>query len=147
MTRLLLTAENVGVICAAEKGSADPSSNSILIVDDDRSVTETFARALEQEGFDVTTALNPGIGLELAKNIHPDAIILDMRMPLINGIQFLRQVRSRPDLQQVPVAIVTGDYFLPEPLQAELKALRASVLFKPLWLEDLIDLARTLTTR
>ena len=135
------------MLSAAERGPADTHSNSILIVDDDRSVIDTFARALEHEGFDVTTALNPGIGLQLAENIHPDAIILDLRMPLINGIQFLRQVRSRPDLQQVPVAIVTGDYFLPEPMQAELKHLRASVLFKPLWLEDLIDLARTLTTR
>lgn len=135
------------MISAAGRGSAESASNSILIVDDDRSVTETFARALQQEGYDVTTALNPGVGLELAEHIHPDAIILDLRMPLINGIQFLRQVRSRPDLQQVAVAIVTGDYFLPEPMQAELKHLRASVLFKPLWLEDLIDLARTLTTR
>jgi sigma-B regulation protein RsbU (phosphoserine phosphatase) len=110
-------------------------------------VIETFARALELEGYTVTTALNPGRGLELAEHIHPDAIILDLRMPLINGIQFLRQVRAQPDLYRVPVAIVTGDYFLPEPLREELKHLRASVLFKPLWLEDLVDLARTLTTR
>jgi CheY-like chemotaxis protein len=135
------------VISAAENRSADSSSGSILIVDDDRSVTETFARALELEGFAVTTALSPGLGLQLAEHIHPDAIILDLRMPLINGIQFLRQVRARPDLQRVPVAIVTGDYFLPEPLQAELKHLHASVRFKPLWLEDLVDLARSLTTR
>jgi CheY-like chemotaxis protein len=135
------------VISAAEERSADSCSSSILIVDDDRSVIETFARALELEGYTVTTALNPGRGLELAEHIHPDAIILDLRMPLINGIQFLRQVRAQPDLYRVPVAIVTGDYFLPEPLREALKHLRASVLFKPLWLEDLVDLARTLTTR
>lgn len=143
---LLLTAENVEVISAAENRSAVPA-HSILIVDDDRSVTETFARALELEGFAVSTALSPGLGLELAGHLHPDAIILDLRMPLINGIQFLREIRSRPDLRQVPVAIVTGDYFLPEPLQAELRELRASVRFKPLWLEDLVDLARALTRR
>ena len=135
------------MIAAAERRSADTCSSSILIVDDDRSVTETFARALELDGFAVTTALNPRLGLQLAEHMHPDAIILDMRMPLINGIQFLRQVRARPDLQGVPVAIVTGDYFLSEPLRQELRDLRASVRFKPLWLEDLVDLARTLTTR
>jgi DNA-binding response OmpR family regulator len=135
------------VISTAETGSAAPAHTTILVVDDDRSVTETFARALQLEGFKVTTALSPGLGLELAGDLHPDAIILDLRMPLINGIQFLRQVRSRPDLHGIPVAIVTGDYFLPEPLRAELRELRATVRFKPLWLEDLVDLARTLTTR
>jgi two-component system response regulator VicR len=135
------------VISAAETGSADPATGTILIVDDDRSVTETFARALELEGYAVATALNPRHGLELAEHIHPDAIILDMRMPLINGIQFLRAVRARPELAQVPVAIVTGDYFLTETLQDELRTLRASVFFKPLWLEDLVSLARTMTTR
>ena len=102
---------------------------------------------LKLEGYEVATALTPGAGLEIAEHLHPDAIILDMRMPLINGIQFLRKVRACPDLARVPVAIVTGDYFLPEPLQAELKTLNASVLFKPLWLEDLVSLARTLTAR
>jgi hypothetical protein len=42
------------------------------------------------------------------------------------------------------VAIVTGDYFLDDPTAAELKALGASLRFKPLWLEDLVALARTL---
>jgi hypothetical protein len=42
------------------------------------------------------------------------------------------------------VAIVTGDYFLSEPVQQELRALGASIRFKPLWLEDLIALAKTL---
>jgi hypothetical protein len=46
----------------------------------------------------------------------------------------------------VPVAIVTGDYFLPESIQQELKLLGASLRFKPMWLEDLIALARTLVT-
>ena len=133
------------MISPAETRSAEPLTRRILVVDDDRSVTETFARMLKLEGFTVATALNPGEGLELADAVHPHAIILDMRMPLINGIQFLRQIRSRPHLSGVPVAIVTGDYFLSESLQEELKALGASLKFKPLWLEDLVELARTLT--
>jgi len=134
------------VIAAAET-SADPLVRTILIVDDDRSVTDTFARMLKLEGFSVATALNANAGLELADNMRPDAIILDMRMPITNGIQFLRQVRARPHLVEVPVAIVTGDYFLPETIQQELKSLGASLKFKPLWLEDLITLAKSLVSR
>ena len=119
---------------------------TILIVDDDRSVADTFARMLKLEGFKVATALNAEAGLELADRVRPDAIILDMRMPITNGLQFLRLVRSKPHLVEVPVAIVTGDYFLPEPLQMEIKALGAAIRFKPMWLEDLMTLAKTLVS-
>lgn len=132
------------MIAPTESQPAESGVRTILIVDDDRSVTDTFARMLKLEGYEVATAVSAESGLELADRIQPHAIILDMRMPITNGLQFLRLVRSRPHLVGVPVAIVTGDYFLPEPLQTELKALGAAIRFKPLWLEDLIALARTL---
>lgn len=132
------------MIAPAETVPAHSTARTILIVDDDRSVADTFARMLKLEGFVVATALSAEAGLELADAVHPDAIILDMRMPITNGLQFLRVVRSKPHLIDVPVAIVTGDYFLPDPVQVELKSLGASIRFKPLWLEDLVALARTL---
>ena len=135
------------MISTAETRSADPAVRSILIVDDDPSVADTFARMLKLEGFTVATALNAAIGLELADTMRPQAIILDMRMPLVNGIQFLRQVRAHPHLADIPVAIVTGDYFLSDAVQQELKTLGASLRFKPLWLEDLVALAKTLMPR
>jgi CheY-like chemotaxis protein len=135
--------ENDAVI--SPSGSlTDSTTKTILIVDDDRSVADTFARMLKLEGFGVATALSAEAGLELADSVHPHAIILDMRMPITNGLQFLRLVRSKPHLVEIPVAIVTGDYFLPESSQHELKSLGASIRFKPLWLEDLIALAKTL---
>ncbi len=138
--------QNVTVIAPAESLPVEPATRTILIVDDDRSVADTFARMLKLEGFSVATALSAEDGLELADNVRPDAIILDMRMPITNGLQFLRMVRAKPHLVEVPVAIVTGDYFLSEPIQHELKSLGASIRFKPLWLEDLIALARTLVS-
>ena len=132
------------MIAPAESPLARPVTKTILIVDDDRSVTDTFARILRFEGFEVATAVNAEAGLELADNVRPNAIILDMRMPITNGLQFLRRVRAKPHLLHVPVAIVTGDYFLPDPLQQELRTLGASIRFKPLWLDDLVALAKTL---
>jgi DNA-binding response OmpR family regulator len=118
----------------------------LLVVDDDRAVADTFSRMLKLEGFEVATALSAEAGLELAQQVRPHAIILDLRMPLLNGLQFLRLIRARPDLVEVPVAIVTGDYFLGETTAMELKSLGASVRFKPLWLEDLVALARALVS-
>ena len=128
----------------ADGHPAPATRSSILIVDDDRSVADTFARILKLEGFAVATAFNADEGLALVQDTTPDAIILDMRMPITNGLQFLKMVRARPHLVATPVAIVTGDYFLPDPIQLELKQLGAEIRFKPLWLEDLIALARSL---
>ncbi|MDQ3070754.1 MAG: response regulator [Acidobacteriota bacterium] len=124
----------------------ETATRTILIVDDDSAVADTFSRMLRLEGYEVATALNAERGLELATTLHPDAIILDMRMPIINGLQFLRTVRNTPALTDVPVAIVTGDYFMGETVMNELRTLGAAVRFKPLWLEDLVALARGLVT-
>ena len=132
------------VIAAADLPSAGSATKTILIVDDDRGVAETFARMLKLEGFTVATAVDADSGLALANNVLPNAIILDMRMPITNGLQFLRMIRAKPHLVEVPVAIVTGDYFLPDPILNELRSLGASIRFKPLWLDDLIALAKTL---
>ena len=132
------------MIAPAGPCTTDPTTRTILIVDDDHSVADTFSRMLKLEGYGVVAALSAEAGLELADNVQPDAIILDMRMPITNGLQFLRLIRARPHLVDVPVAIVTGDYFLPESIQQELKSLGAALRFKPMWLEDLIALAKTL---
>jgi DNA-binding response OmpR family regulator len=144
LTRPAFATRMGAVIAAADTPSANSATKTILIVDDDRGVAETFARMLKLEGFTVATAVDAESGFALANNVLPNAIILDMRMPITNGLQFLRMIRSKPHLVEVPVAIVTGDYFLPDPILNELRSLGASIRFKPLWLEDLIALAKTL---
>ena len=118
--------------------------SKILIVDDDEGVTQTFARMLRLEGYQVCTAMSAEKGLVEAEEHHPDAIILDLRMPLIDGLGFLRRLRARPDQRTTPVAIVTGDYFLDDAVSNELQELGAELRFKPLWLEDLVGLAHSL---
>jgi two-component system OmpR family response regulator len=116
----------------------------ILIVDDDEGVTQTFARMLRLEGYQVRTAMTAEKGLAEAEQSHPDAIILDLRMPLVDGLGFLRRLRAQNDQRSVPVAIVTGDYFLDDTVSNELRELGAELRFKPLWLEDLVGLTRNL---
>ena len=118
---------------------------AILIVDDDPSITDTFSRLLKLDGFTVYAALSPEGGLEVAADKQPDAIILDLRMPILSGLQFLQHLRETPALRHIPVAIVTGDYLVDDSTTEQIEALGASVLFKPLWLDDLVALARGLT--
>jgi len=119
-------------------------ATTILIVDDDEGVTQTFARMLTLEGYAVKTAFNAETGLKLANESLPDAIILDLRMPLVDGLSFLRRFRALDAEQTIPVAIVTGDYFLDDTVARELRELGAELRLKPLWLEDLVSLARNL---
>jgi DNA-binding response OmpR family regulator len=113
-------------------------------VDDDVSVTDTFSRMLRLEGYEVWAALSADEGLNLAQTHRPHAVILDLRMPLTSGLQFLRAVRAIPGLTNTPVAIVTGDYYLDDAHANEIKALGAELRYKPLWLEELVTLAREL---
>ena len=128
----------------ATQDTAGTLASRILIVDDDEGVTSTFARMLRLEGFDVRTALNGEMGLREASQSRPDAIILDLRMPLVDGLRFLQRLRADNEQRDVPVAIVTGDYFVDDEVTDELRQLGAEVKFKPLWFDDLVDLARNL---
>jgi two-component system, OmpR family, response regulator MprA len=117
---------------------------TVLIVDDDPAVTETFARMLVLEGYNVRAAISAEAGLREAESAHPDAILLDLRMPMVDGLAFLRRLRAREDKHQTPVAIVTGDYFLDDTMSTELHGLGAEVFFKPLWIEDLVRITQAL---
>ena len=123
---------------------SDRGAASILIVDDDEGVVVTFARMLRQEGYDVRVASTAEEALREAEEYHPDAIILDLRMPVMDGLEFLRRLRASDRQRHTPVAVVTGDYFLDDTMFAELQQLGVKLKFKPLWLDDLTGLARDL---
>ena len=99
---------------------------------------------LRLEGYRSGPRSAPKTGSAEAEASHPDAIILDLRMPLVDGLGFLRRLRAHDDQRATPVAIVTGDYFLEDAVSGELRELGAELRFKPLWLEDLVGLARNL---
>lgn len=117
---------------------------SVLVVDDDAAVVDTFARMLTLEGFTVHTARDAEHGLRQAATHRPDAILLDLRMPLVDGVGFLRQLRAQGQCQQTPVAIVTGDYLVDDRTVDMARELGATVKFKPLWIEDILEIMRQL---
>jgi CheY-like chemotaxis protein len=62
----------------------------ILIVEDELPLREAFAFLLQSEGYEVEVAENGKVGLEKLKSFHPDIILLDLLMPVMNGIEFLK---------------------------------------------------------
>ena len=119
----------------------------ILIVDDDETVLQTFAKALSLEGYDVRTAASPLVGLQEIEDTPPDAILLDLRMPFVNGVGFLYRLRAQSAHRHTPVAIITGDSCIDDPALVELQDLDAEVRFKPMWLDEVVTLTRTLLAK
>jgi CheY-like chemotaxis protein len=134
----------VSVNAAQAPAPGSPSKPvSVLLVDDDPETTQTFARMLKLEGYDVRTAINAEAGLHAVEVSAPDAILLDLRMPVVDGLSFLRRLRA-DERQHTPVAIVTGDYFIDDTISNELSGLGVEVYLKPLWLEDLVSITHAL---
>ncbi len=122
----------------------DPAIPSVLVVDDDEGVALTFSRMLRLHGYHVDTATSPEVGLTIATARMPDAILLDLRMPLLSGVEFLRRLRAGDSNRSASVTIVTGDYFIEEQIASELHALGAQVCFKPMWVDDLVVVVRNM---
>jgi excisionase family DNA binding protein len=78
----------------------------ILVVDDDRAVRKMIRMTLEQEGYEVHTAVNGLEGLACLAGQRIDLILLDLKMPEMNGPAFLRRIRE--DGRTCPVIVITG---------------------------------------
>jgi DNA-binding response OmpR family regulator len=82
----------------------------ILVVDDDPDICDLVEIKLSRIGYEVHTRPDGGQGLDAARSLHPDLIVLDWMMPVRNGIEVLEAVRADadPSLASVPVLLATA---------------------------------------
>jgi CheY-like chemotaxis protein len=116
----------------------------VLVVDDDEALRSVYSRVLTKEGYAVRLAASAEDALAYVKEERPDAILLDLRMPLINGVGFLYRLRQDPANQSIAVALITGETTLDEPTIGDLRTLSAQVWHKPLSLDDIRRVTRAL---
>lgn len=81
----------------------------ILVVDDDPSNILLLTMLLEDNGHTISSARTGAEGLELASKVHPDAILLDVYMPVMDGLECLKAFKSDSALSDVPVIMVSGE--------------------------------------
>ncbi len=81
------------------------TSRTVLIVDDEENLTEAIKYNLEQEGFRVSTAADGERGLAMAREFEPDLIILDIMLPVVDGLEVCRTLRRRSN---VPILMLTA---------------------------------------
>jgi DNA-binding response OmpR family regulator len=108
----------------------------VLVVDDEPMVRETLGQMLSDEGYVVDLAVDGASALEHVQAARPDAILLDLMMPGMNGRQFLQALRNQPTYAAVPVLIMTAVHGM----SVNLATLGASeVVEKPFNADDLLN--------
>ena len=113
-----------------------PSTGRVLVVDDDDTIRELVSIALCDEGYEVMSAIHGREALERAADWVPDLILLDMRMPVMDGWEFTRAYRRGPGPHAPIIVLTAGRDATCTAIQIEADA----ALAKPFELESLLGL-------
>ena len=107
----------------------------MLVAEDDAAIRSVLAQALADEGYAIATAADGQLALEEYASFHPDVVVLDLMMPVLDGIEFLHR---RETSCSVPVVVITATY-RPQAFAPDLGV--AALILKPF---DIRLLLRTL---
>jgi CheY-like chemotaxis protein len=110
----------------------------VLLVEDTLSLAENITEILSNLGFKVTTVSNGKEAIDLLTTAKPDLIITDVQMPLMDGLELIRNIRQNPTVNNLPVIILSARA-TPEDIKKGFEAGANEYLKKPCAIEDLID--------
>ena len=90
----------------------DPSllekTEIVLVVDDDAEIREALYAALRFEGYKVHTAMNGMEAIDTARVLKPDLILMDLRMPKMDGFEAIKVIRSEDDTKEIPIIAISA---------------------------------------
>ncbi len=116
-------------------------SKKILIVDDEADIQKLVGLRLRKAGYDVEVATTGLAAIEAVRDQKPDLILLDLRLPGIDGFKVCRQIKEDPALKKIPVIIFTAIH--PETVPQQIRQCRADdFILKPFQSEDLLEKIR-----
>ena len=116
----------------------------VLVVEDDQPLVRIMTKSLESNGFEVTSAFDGEDGLRAARDDRPDAIVLDLQLPRLNGVDLCRRLRSEGNA--VPILMLTARSTVPDRIGG-LDAGADDYLVKPFSLGELAARLRALGRR
>ena len=80
----------------------------ILLVEDNEMNRDMLSRRLERRGHEVVIAVDGGQGVELARSEHPDLVLMDMSLPVLDGWEATRQLKAAPETSAIPIIALTA---------------------------------------
>ena len=111
----------------------------VLIVEDEPEIQELIGDLLLLEGYEVHALGRVPRGLDSIRRLAPDAIVLDLRLPGLGGVELLRLLAADRRLRSTPVLICSGAADLRELHAEEFRSLGCEVVAKPFQLEQLVE--------
>lgn len=108
----------------------------VLVVDDVPDARESCADFLSARGFSVVTAADGREAVALASELHPDVVLMDLRMPVMDGLEATRRLKEDRQTSQIPVIAITAHAVESAPKEA-LEAGCSEVLIKPCMPDEL----------
>ncbi len=116
----------------------------ILVVEDHDDSRRLLEDLLMTAGFEVQTATNGAEALRYLRDQRPDAIVLDLMLPWVNGVEVLATIREQPDLARIPVLVTTAT----ATSQNDLRAFQPIVVMrKPLALDTIVPAIENLLSK
>ena len=110
----------------------------ILVAEDERDIRELVEFALHFNGHDVVTAVDGVSAWELTRTEHPDLVLLDVRMPRMDGYELCRRIKRSKQLRHIPVVFLSAKGQEAE-VQAGLDAGAEEYILKPFSMDQLIQ--------
>lgn len=111
---------------------------TILIVDDDEHTRRIYSDALENHGYTVITAAHGAEGVAMARRRKPDLILLDIRMPVMDGMRAMQYLKFDPETARIPIFAISGFANPSQPQPGSSKMDFDLFLIKPLELNSMI---------
>lgn len=118
----------------------------VLLVEDDADYREVINLNLEMNGFEVFTAADGGAAVEIAKTETPDIVLMDLMLPVFDGLEVMRRIKSDIATSRIPVIVFSAHCWDFTMKQEVLKAGALKCLDKPLDFESLPGLIETYAT-
>jgi DNA-binding response OmpR family regulator len=109
----------------------------ILLVDDTSQILETLEDVLNTQGYEVTTCDLSADAWELARELRPDLILLDVNMPGMSGWEVLEVLRLAPETRRIPVIVSSADFPALQQRESFLRAKGIEVLYRPFDIDEL----------
>ena len=118
----------------------------VVYVDDNLDLTRLVETELQDAGYEVTIANDGEEGIETILSVQPDMVILDVMMPLMNGWEVCKYLRSKPEFKDLPILMLTGVGPLVNDMTSPLYG-ASDHLDKPFEMEDLVERVDTLLVK
>jgi two-component system, cell cycle response regulator DivK len=106
-------------------------SGTILIIEDNEQNLYLMRFLLEQQGHVVQAATDGQLGIEMAQQLHPDCILLDIQLPGLDGYQVAAALRTHADLARTPIVVVTS-YAMPGDREKAMQSGATDYIEKPI---------------